>query len=65
MGNRSGTKNLACFRVISTDPFDMEELVVDGASGITNVDVIRTSQGECLIASNPEHSEYALYRVEA
>lgn len=65
VGNRSGTKNLVCFRVVSTDPFDMEELVVDSASGTTNVDVIHTSQGECLIASNPEHGEYALYRVQA
>jgi hypothetical protein len=60
-GNRSGDANLACFRVTSTDPFTMEESVVDKGSGTTNLDVIQTEKGPALIASNPGHGEYAMY----
>jgi len=62
-GNRDGTKDLVCFRVISGDPFDMEMTVVDHGSGTTNMDVIRTPDGDVLVTSNPGHSEYARYRI--
>ncbi len=63
-GNRTGDKNLACFRVVSTDPFAMEESVVDPGSGTTNMDVINTPDGKALVTSNPGHKEYAAYFVE-
>ncbi|MBT3272630.1 MAG: hypothetical protein HN368_05715 [Spirochaetales bacterium] len=62
-GNRSGTKNLVCFRVTSRDPFAMEELVIDQGSGTTNLDVLRSAGGDAIVASNPEYGEYALYQV--
>lgn len=60
-GNRSDDANLACFKVVSLKPFNMEESVVDAGSGTTNLDVIQTAQGPALITSNPGHEEYALY----
>lgn len=63
-GNRANTKNLACFRVVSTDPFDMEESVVDAGSGTTNMAVLDTPDGKALVTSNPGHEEYAIYFAE-
>ena len=60
-GNRSDKKNLACFRVVSTEPFTMEELIVDPGSGTTNMTVMETPEGKALITSNAGHEEYALY----
>lgn len=59
-GNRSGAKDLVCFRVTSPG-FDVERIVVDPGSGTTNMDVVRLPEGEALLTSNPEHGEYALY----
>jgi hypothetical protein len=60
-GNRAGDKNLACFKVVSTDPFNMQESILDPGSGTTNMDVINTPDGQALVTSNPGHEEYALY----
>ena len=60
-GNRDGTKNLVCHRVVSTNPFSMEEIVVDEGSGTTNMDVVDTPDGKALATSNAVHGEYALY----
>jgi hypothetical protein len=60
-GNRANDKNLACFKVTSTNPFTMEESVIDEGSGTTNMDVIDTPDGKALITSNPGREEYALY----
>ncbi len=60
-GNRADHKNLVCFQVTSTDPFAMEESVIDAGSGTTNMDVIETPKGKALVTSNPGHQEYALY----
>ena len=62
-GNRAENKDLVCFRVISTDPFEMEESIVDPGSGTTNMDVIQTPNGQALVTSNPGHEEYAIYFV--
>lgn len=62
VGNRSGDGDLVCHRVVSTNPFRMEPQVVDHGSGTTNVDVMETLDGQVLVASNPGHEEYALYR---
>lgn len=63
-GNRANDKDLACFRVTSTDPFAMEQSVVDAGSGTTNMDVIDTPEGTALVTSNPIHGEYAMYWPE-
>lgn len=63
-GNRANDKNLACFRVTSTDPFAMEESVVDPGSATTNMDVINTPTGPALVTSNQGHEEYAIYWPE-
>jgi hypothetical protein len=60
-GNRAKQKDLVCFKLSSTDPFAMEESVIDAGSGSTNMDVIETAQGKALVTSNPGHQEYALY----
>ncbi len=60
-GNRADHKDLVCFQVTSTDPFAMEESVIDAGSGTTNMDVIETPKGKAVVTSNPGHQEYALY----
>jgi len=65
VGNRAGANNLVCYRTTSGEPFTMEEIVVDEGSGTTNLDVVTTAEGEAVVASNAEHAEYAMYRVEA
>jgi len=65
VGNRSGTKNLSCFRVCEPNPFSMEELPVDEGSGTTNMDVIRWGTVQALITSNAVHGEYAMYTSTA
>jgi hypothetical protein len=62
-GNRRGTENLVCFRTVGTDPFDMEEIVIDARSGTTNMDVLRTEDADILVAANATHAEYARYTV--
>jgi len=63
-GNRAASKNLACFQVTSTEPFTMNETVIDAGSGTTNMDVIDTPDGPALVTSNPIHGEYAMYWAE-
>lgn len=64
VGNRAGTKNLCCYRVSSVSPFGMEEIVIDAGAATTNMTVVDLSGGQAIVASNPEHEEYALYTVE-
>ncbi len=64
VGNRTGTKNLCCYRVSSTSPFEMEEIVIDAGAGTTNMAVVELPDGQAVVASNPEHGEYALYTVQ-
>ena len=63
-GNRSETKNLVCFCVTRSGSLDFEEIVVDKASGTTNIDVIHMEGTDALIASNAEHGEYVMYTAE-
>ena len=65
VGNRDGTKNLCCYRVSAASPFAMEEIVIDAGAATTNMTVVSLPGGQAVIASNPEHSEYALYEVKA
>ena len=65
VGNREGSKNLCCYRVASVSPFTMEEIVVDAGSGTTNLTVVDDGVRQSVIASNPEHHEYARYDVFA
>jgi hypothetical protein len=64
VGNRSGTRNLCCYRVRSASPFEMEEIVIDAGSGTTNLAVVDLPDGQAIIASNPEHGEYAIYTMK-
>lgn len=64
VGNRAATNNLVCYRTVSDSPFSMEEIVVDEGSGTTNLDVIKTEDGDAVVASNAEHAEYAFYAVD-
>ena len=63
VGNRAGTKNLCCYRVRSKSVSDMEEIVVEPASGTTNMTVVDIGGTQAVVASNPEHREYALYEA--
>ena len=63
VGNRADTKDLVCYRTTGDAPFAMEATIVDGGSGTTNLDVIKTPRGESIVTSNAEHAEYAIYRV--
>jgi hypothetical protein len=64
VGNRAGTKNLCCYRVSSASPFNMEEIVIDAESATTNMTVVELPDGQAVVASTPEHKEYALYTVD-
>jgi hypothetical protein len=61
VGNREGEKDLVCFHPTSTDPFDMERIVVDHGPASAGTTVLSTPDGDGIISSNPEFGEYALY----
>jgi hypothetical protein len=61
VGNRAGGKDLVCFRVTSTSPFVMEQIVVDPGAGTAGTTMITTADGDGFVASNAEYAEYALY----
>jgi hypothetical protein len=61
VGNRGGSKNLVCFRPVSTGPFAMEQIVVDEGPATAGTTIAATADGDGIVASNPEFAEYALY----
>lgn len=61
VGNRDGSKNLVCYLPTSSDPFSLEEIVVDEGPATAGTTIASTPFGDGIVASNPEFAEYALY----
>jgi hypothetical protein len=63
VGQRGGDKNLRCYSPAAEGSLRMELTIVDRGTGTLGTVFVSTPDGDGIVASNAEPSEYALYTV--